>query len=276
VDVTLVLPRPLRLPLLFIGLGCVFALGCSSPSLPVTTQVNVEGTSCADSVRSMSFDVVSSNSLLPGAFVFGSANVVPVPTVTTPNSQTLHIATDLTNVNSGDAVSMIFQAAAYPNASISIQNMMWYTVPKAQQPASPACPPDHGPVIGTADTPGLGFHLEVSNPSPDPIVLPNGIEMAQTPTLYPPAELRRGGANEACSWTVACPAGIVIAPGSPPMMFDLPDAPDPSTQGVLLRYTSSEGGHEHYVVLQVDLTGETVKTEPTTWGAVKALYREQK
>jgi hypothetical protein len=260
---------------LYIGLGAVFALGCSGPSLPVTTDVNVEGTSCADSVKSMSFDVVSSNSLFLGTFLYGSNNVVPVPTVTNPNSQTLHIATDLTNVNSGDAVSMIFQAAAFPNASISIQNMMWYTVPKAQQPASPACPPEHGPVIGTSDSPGIGFHMEVSNPSPDPIVLPNGIEMAQTPTLYPPVELRRGGANEACDWHVVCPSGIVVAPGSPPMTFDLPDTPDASTQGVLLRYTSSEGGEDHYVVLQVDLTGGPVKTEPTTWGKVKALYRDK-
>jgi hypothetical protein len=254
----------------------VFALGCSGPSLPVTTDVNVDATSCADSVKSMSFDVVSSNSLFLGTFLYGSNNVVPVPTVTNPNSQTLHITTDLNGVNSGDNVSMIFQAAAFPNASVSVQNIMWYTVPKAQQPASPACPPDHGPVIGTSDLPGIGFHLEVSNPSPDPIVLPNGIEMAQSPTLYPPAELASGGTSEGAPWQVVSPPGIVIAPGSPPMLFDLPDAPDPSTQEVLLRYTSVSGGEHHFVVVGVDMRGGTVKTEPTTWGKVKALYREQK
>jgi hypothetical protein len=273
VDVKLVLPRSLRLPLLYAGIGAVFALGCSGPSVPVPVDVNVEGTSCADSVMSMSFDVVSSNGLLPGAFVFGSPNVVPVPTVTPTNSQTLHIATDLTNVNSGDAVTMVFQASAFPNASISIQNMMWYTVPKAQQPASPACPPEHGPVIGTSSLPGIGFHMEVSNPSADPIVLPNGIEMAQTSSLYPPAELARGGASESAPWQVVCPPGIVIAPGSPPMTFDLPDAPDASTQEVLLRYTSVAGGEHNFVVVGADMRGGTVKTEPSTWGAVKALYR---
>ena len=276
-DVTLVLPRPLRLPLLFVGIGAVFALGCSGPSVPVTTDVNVEGTSCADSVQSMSFDVVSSNGLLPGPFVYGSSNVVPTPTVTPTNSQTLHIASDLTGVNSGDAVSMVFQAAAFPNASISIQNMMWYTVPKAQQPASPACPPEHGPVIGTSDAPGLGFHMEVSNPGADPLFI-DQLELAETHDLLPASEVRWGGVDfEGLSWSPAMSPGVVLAPGTPPMEIDLPDIPSPGTAGALMRYSMhSSSGMEQRVIVQVDLIGGTVKTEPSTWGKVKALYREQK
>jgi len=276
VDVSLVLPRSLRLPLLYIGLGAVFALGCSGPSLPVTTDVNVEGTSCADSVKSMSFDVVSSNSLFLGTFLYGSNNVVPVPTVTNPNSQTLHIATDLTNVNSGDAVSMIFEAAAFPNASISIQNMMWYTVPKAQQPASPACPPEHGPVIGTSDSPGIGFHMEVSNPGADPLII-DQMEMATTPTLLPSGTVRWNDPDfEGMAWQSITTPGLVINAGAPPIIIDLPETPPAGTAGALMRYSAhSTSGMEQRAAVQVDMSFLPVATEPSTWGHIKALYRDK-
>jgi hypothetical protein len=251
----------------------VFALGCSGPSVPVETVVNVEATSCADSVLSMSFDIVSTGSMLPATYQYGSPNVIPIPSISGGGSS-FHVLAALDTVAAGDAVSMVFTAGAFPNASISIQNIQFYTAPPSQI-HFPACPPEQGATIGTSDGgPGLGFHMEVSNPGADPLFI-DQLELAETPALLPASEVRWGGSDfEGLSWNPAVPGGIALAPGTPPMVVDLPDIPTPGTAGAIMRYTMhSSSGMEQRVIVQVDLIGGTVKTEPSTWGAVKALYR---
>lgn len=251
----------------------MFALGCSGPSVPVQTDVNVEATSCVDGALSMSFDVVSTNTIFPGVYVYGSSNVIPIPAVT-GGGTSFHVVAALDTVAANEQVSMTFTAGAFPNATISIANIQFYTAPPAQAQI-PACPPEHALALGTGDSPGLGFHMEVSNAGTDPLVI-DQLELAQTPTLLSGGTVRWGGSDfEGLAWTPAMPGGIVIPPGTPPLMVDLPDTPSPGTQGVLMRYAvHSSSGMETRAAVQVDLNAP-VATEPTTWGRVKALYRNK-
>lgn len=273
-DVRLVLPRSLRLPLIYIGLGAVFALGCNGPAVPVRTDINVEAKSCVDGALSMSFDVVSSNALFPAIYLYGSSNVIPTP-VLTGGGSSFHVVADLDTVALGEAVAMTFSTSAFPNTSTSMQNIQFYTVP-ASQVGPPACPPEHGPVIGTSDGPGLGLHLEISNPGPDALIV-DELELAETSSLIPASQLYRGSPYIDYPIWIApptLPPGVALAPGSPPFIVDLPDVPSASTVAVLLRYSvHSPSGMESSAIVQVDLLGSTVATEPSTWGAVKALFR---
>jgi hypothetical protein len=273
VNVTLVLPKSLRLPLLYTGIALVFALGCSGPSVPVETVVNVEATSCVDGARAMSFDIVSTSAMLPAVYQYGSANVIPIPTISGGGSS-FHVLAGLTSgVVVGDQVSMTFTSGAFPNASISIQNIQFYTaVPSRIK--FPACPPEHGPVIATSDTPGLGLHMEISNDGADPLIV-DQMELAETPALLPASSVRWGDSDfEGLSWSAPIAPGIALAPGAPPIVVDLPELPTPGTVGALLRYAVHSGsGMEQRAIVQVDLIGHPVATEPSTWGAVKALYR---
>jgi hypothetical protein len=253
----------------------VFALGCSGPSVPVETDVNVEATSCVDSALAMSFDIVSTGSMLPATYQYGSPNVIPIPVISGGGSS-FHVLAALDTVAAGDAVSMVFTAGAFPNAAISIQNIQFYTVPPANI-HFPACPPEQGVVIATGDGgPGLGFHMEVSNPGADPLFI-DQMELAETPDLLPPSEVRWGGSDfEGLSWNAPIAPGMVLPPGTPPMVIDLPDVPSPGTTGALIRYAMhSSSGMEQRVIVQVDLFGSPVKTQSSTWGAVKALYRDK-
>ncbi|HET6463513.1 MAG TPA: hypothetical protein VFH33_06910, partial [Candidatus Krumholzibacteria bacterium] len=198
--------------------------------------------------------------------------VLGVPT-TTQGTNSIDVVADVDNVPLGGQVQMQFQGAVMMNASISITNVQFYTVPAAQLPHDPACPPANGPVIGTNDLPGIGFHLEVSNPSSEPIML-QSLELAESPIVYAPSEVRYGGACDGASWVSASPP-IMLAPGTPPLVIDLPDAMAPSTIATLLRYTAVYGGGVHRVVVEGDLLGGTVATQPTTWGKVKSLYRDK-
>jgi len=166
VDLSLILPRSLRIPVLLSGLAFVIALGCNGPSVPVPVDINMEAKSCVDGALSMSFDIVASNSLFPATYQYGSSNVIPVPSIS-GSATSFHVVAGLDTVETGEAVSMSFSSSAFPNTSTSIQNIQFYTVPVSQV-GPPACPPEHGPVIGTSDGPGIGIHLEISNSSPDP------------------------------------------------------------------------------------------------------------
>lgn len=271
-DVKLVLPRSLRLPLLYIGLGAVFALGCSSP-VPVETTIDVEAESCADNVLAMSFDVISTNALFPGVYQYGTPNVIPFPT-TSAVSGGFHVVAALDSVMTGESVQMTFSASAFGNSTISIQNIQFYTVPPAQI-HFPACPPTQGVTIATGEAPGLGFHMEVSNPSADPMVI-DQMEMAEAPTLLAGPQVHFGSPDlEGLAWSPTSLSGTVLAPGTPPIIVDLPDIPTPGTDGVLMRYVMhSSSGAESSCIVQVDLSSLPVPTRPSTWGAVKALYRD--
>lgn len=269
-DVSLVLPRSLRSTFLtIIGLLGVFALACNSG--PQTVNISVDEPSCVDGAQSMTFTIQSSNSIFLPVYVMGNPYVLGVPT-TTQGTNSIDVVADVDNVPLGGQVQMMFQGAVMMNASISITNVQFYTVPAAQLPHDPACPPANGPVIGTNDLPGIGFHLEVSNPTPEPIII-QSLEMAESPVVYPPAEVCYGCASESAPWVSVSPGGIVLAPGSPPLVFDLPDAMAPSTIATLLRYTAVYAGGVHRAVVEGDLLGGTVATQPTTWGKVKSLYR---
>jgi len=274
VDLSLILPRSLRIPVLLSGLAFVFALGCNGPSVPVPVDINMEATSCVDGALSMSFDIVASNSLFPATYQYGSSNVIPVPSIS-GSATSFHVVAGLDTVAAGDAVAMTFSSSAFPNTTTSIQNIQFYTVPVTQV-GPPACPPEHGPVIGTSDGPGIGIHLEISNSSPDPLVI-DQLEMAEVTDLIPPSGFYRGSKYiDYPIWIppTTLPPGTVLAPGSPPLIVDLPETPAAGTAGVLLRYiTHSSSGVESSAMMQVDLSFLPVATKATTWGKVKSLYR---
>jgi len=275
VNVKLVSPRSLRLPLLYIGLGAVFALGCNN-LVPVETTIDVESESCTDNALAMSFDVVSTAAMFPGVFQYGTPNVIPIPGVT-PISGGFHVLAALDSVMTGESVQMTFSAGAYPNASITIQNIQYYTVPPAQI-HFPACPPATAVTVATGDSPGIGFHMEISNSGADPLIL-DQMEMAETPTLVPGPEMHWGGSDfEGLAWAPSptLPPGIALAPGTPPITVDLPDLPSAGSAGVLMRYIVHSGsGMESRAAVQVDLSSLPVATQPATWGKVKSLYRDK-
>jgi len=274
VDVSLVLPRSLRIPLLLSGLAFVIALGCNGPAVPVPIDINVEAQSCVDGALSMSFDIVASNALFPATYQYGSSNVIPIPTLT-GSSTSFHVTADLDTVAVNDAVSMTFSSSAFPNTTTSIQNIQFYTVPVAQLPHDPACPPeDDGPVIAVENMPGLGWHLEVSNPSSAPIVLEK-LEVASVSTpLSRPLQHWDSPVLESVGWQVVRPPGTVLLPGTPAEFFDLPDTPPPGTQATLCRYIATSGGQEHRAIVQAYFFGGPVATKSRTWGEVKTLFRE--
>jgi len=81
-------------------------------------------------------------------------------------------------------------------------------------------------------------------------------------------------ASEALTWsslfvgTMAPQQAIVI---------DLPDgvvntAPQPGA--ILLRYTSNAGGAEQRALYHLEVAEQPISTENTTWGSIKALYRD--
>lgn len=273
-NVKLVLPRRLRLPLLYIGLGAVFALGCNN-AVPVETHIDVNAESCVDNALSMSFDVVSTSVMFPGVYQYGTPNVIPFPT-TSPITGGFHVVAALDSVMNGEGVQLAFSAGAFPNGNITIQNIQFYTVPVTQV-APPACPPEHGPTIGTSTSPGLGFHMEVSNSGPDPLFV-DQLEMAETPTLLPGSEMHFGSSTfEGLAW-VPLPAlpPVVLVPGGPPLILDLPEAPSSGSAAVLMRYTShSSSGVSSRAAVQVDLSSLPVAVQPSTWGKVKSLYRDK-
>src|SRR4029079_18501119 len=190
VDLSLILPRSLRIPVLLSGLAFVIALGCNGPSVPVPVDINMEAKSCVDGALSMSFDIVASNSLFPATYQYGSSNVIPAPSIS-GSATSFHVVAGLDTVETGEAVSMSFSSSAFPNTSTSIQNIQFYTVPVSQV-GPPACPPEHGPVIGTSERPRIGIRLESANSSPDPLFI-DELEMAEVTDLIPPSEFYRGG-----------------------------------------------------------------------------------
>lgn len=270
-NVSLILPGSLRRTLLYTGVGLVFALGCSN-TVPVHTDIAVDMPSCVDGALSMTFDVVSTQGILIASYQGGSGQVVGIPTII-PGTNSFSVIADLDTVALGDVVSMNFVASAFMNATIGAQNIQFYTVPSAQLPQPSACPPAQGPLIGTGDLPGIGFHLQVSNPTAEPMTLER-LELAETPALLPNSALGWGNPDlESLPWHSPLAPGMPLIPGTPPIVIDLPDSPSPSTHGTLLRYVATFHGDKYRAIIQADLVGGTVSTQQTTWGAVKALYR---
>lgn len=270
-NVSLILPNSFRRTLLYTGVGLVFALGCST-TVSVHTDIAVEMPSCVDGALSMTFDVVSTQGILIASYLGGSGQVVGVPTIV-PGTNMFSVTADLDTVALGDVISMNFVAQAFMNASIGAQNIQFYTVPASQLPQPPGCPPAQGPVIGTGDLPGLGFHMEVSNPTSEPMTLER-LELVETPALLPNSALDWGNPTlESLPWHSPLAPGMPLAPGTPPIVIDLPDSPSPSTHGTLMRYVATYHGEEYRAIIQADLLGGTISTQPTTWGAVKALYQ---
>lgn len=271
-NVPVILPHSLRRTLLYTGVALVFALGCNT-GVPSQVDVAVEAESCIDGALSMTFTVASTQALFLPQYQYGSPNIIGIPTMV-PGTNSFFVTADLDTLALGEVVSMNFGAAAQLNASIGAQNIEFYAVPAAQLPQPSGCPPTQGPVIGTGDLPGLGFHLTISNPTPEPITL-DQLELAETSTILPSTMIGWGNpVLESLAWQSPLAPGTMLMPGTPPLVVDLPDVSLPATHGTLLRYASTHNGQMHRAIVQADLVGGTVTITPTTWGAVKALYRD--
>lgn len=270
-DVTLVLPPTLRRSLILAGLAAVLALGCNSG--PMSADIVIEEPSCVEGALSMTFTVTSSNTVALANYVIGSAHVIGTPAIIQgANSFDVIAALNPTAIN--DVVTMKFSAIVSMNGALSVSNVQFYTVPPAQIPEIPECPPTHGPVIGTDDLPGLGAVLTIANPSPVPIML-NTLQIAEATVVLPPQLLEWGYFDSGTiPYVNAVPSMTLLLSGSPPIIVDLPDAPSPGTQATLMRYDATYGGANHRVIVQGDLVSGPVRTQMTTWGAVKALYKQ--
>jgi hypothetical protein len=270
VNLSLVLRSPFRRTLLCVGVGVVFALGCNSG--PMQMDITVEEPACVGGALSMTFTVLGSNPISLVTYQGGSADIVGTPTII-PGTNNFDVVAELNGVPINQHVTLKFSGISSMNASFSIQNVQFYTVPPAQLPQQPECPPAHGPVIGTNDQPGLGTVLEVSNPTPVPIQMLM-LELVESPAVLSNSEMEWGHPTlEALPWAAPIAPGTMLPPGSPPMVIDLPDALAPSTHATLLRYMAAYNGATHRAIVQGDVTNGSVATEPSTWGKVKALYR---
>ena len=250
----------------------VFALGCSIP--PISTEQSLELHSCVDGARSVRFVAVIGPMVTTADAQAGSSNIIGTPDVQFfgPGVQ---VTAELDNVPLGDPVTFLLSATAVGyEISVTVTDVAFYTVPPDQIPPDPDCTPASSPEFTLANETalGLGLVLNVSNPSSQPMML-TVLDLTESPNLLPPSSLDWTNPDfNALPWHTAVGGGTSLDPAAPPLVIDLPDAA-PGAEAALLRFHSfSEGGPMRGIV-QASLVEGTVATRPTTWGAVKALYR---
>jgi hypothetical protein len=101
------------------------------------------------------------------------------------------------------------------------------------------------------------------------------IEGATSPLPLDETQVYPGSpASEALAWTTLF-AGTMGPQQT--TLIDLPDgvvnnAPQPGA--ILLRYTSNVNGVEQRAMYHLAVAGQPISTESTTWGSIKALYRD--
>jgi hypothetical protein len=250
----------------------VFALGCSHT--PITTEQSLELHSCLGGARSVRFTAAIGPMVTTADAQAGSSNIIGTPDVQFLGFG-VQVTAELDNVALGDPVTFLLSATTLGyEVSVEVIDVAFYTVPPDQIPPDPECTPASSPEFTLANETalGLGLVLNVSNPTSQPMML-TMLDLTESPNLLPPSSLDWTNPDfNALPWHTAVGGGTSLDPAAPPLVIDLPDTA-PGAEAALLRFSSfSEGGPMRGIV-QASLVEVPLATTPTTWGAVKALYR---
>jgi hypothetical protein len=275
--------RPLRYSperLLLTGAACaVLALGCG-PVMEITASVTAK--SCTDNAQTMRFFMQSTSGISAVNFAGGTPNVKGIPYGYSDGS-TLHlwILCELLNVNRGDKVTVkmknyvfVANTLTVSLADVAFFQAPWYTYPDIPDCAGVHTPqftitqpvPNHGAAHATSSD---GLTVQVTNPNALPMSLVQ-LDFAEAPDALDAALLDWDNPTlNALPWQAT--GGATLDVGAPPLTVDLPGSA--AGHAILCRYISVYDGMEVDVIMQANLS-PPLATKNSTWGGVKALYRD--
>jgi len=270
----------LNQPLLVAAVCLVLALGCTQ-TMPI--EVVLDARSCTDDALTMGFTMHTTSLVINYQFLGGTPNVNGIPIVYGNNIQKdAFFLVDLNHAMQGDKVEVKYASHVELAPTLTIQladvafyKAMWNTYPTvpdcavAQTPKFTVTQPV--PPGSPARTSSDNLTLEVADPGPLPMLLTD-LDLAEVPAVLPPEALDWDSpVFNALSWQAGAPFGATLDPSGAPMVLNLPGTT--SAGAVLCRFISDYDGMEVRGIVQVDLSGAALKSSPSTWGAVKALYR---
>jgi hypothetical protein len=167
-----------------------------------------------------------------------------------------------------------------PTLTVTLADVAFYRQPASSFPTVPDCAVVQSPKFtitqpvppgNAAPASSENLMVEVADPGALPLSIV-ALDFAEAPGMLPPDQLDWDApAFNALSWQQEAPGGLVLDAAAPPAVINLPGAT--SAPAVLCRFISIYDGMEVRGILQVDVAGTALRTAPSTWGAVKALYR---
>lgn len=261
---------------LVLGAGALVLLACGcSLTPPMAIQCVLATKSCTDDAKTMTFRMQSSSPILTVTYLGGTPNVVGIPIAYSGGSTLdIHVVTDLNDADFGEPVAVKF--ASYVNVAnyltVSLSDVAFFKLPSYANPEIPDCAVIQAPWFKIHSDVSNGLTLDVSNASALPLTLVS-LDLVELPDLLPVSALDWDDpVFNALPWQPAVPAGGTVLDGaSPPIMVDLPDAAA-GGPAILCRFISIYDGQEIRGIMQANLD-TPLATKATTWGKVKALYR---
>jgi hypothetical protein len=260
----------------------VFALACEQPKATFTLQLE----SCIEGAQSMKLDIATSPSIAFASIASTSSNVNDAVIESTAPGQFTVVA-HFNSLALHEVVELTLECGTLgsPPQEAAVSNVVFYSTP---EPGSEdPCPPSGTPTVTVLDA-ICGPTIELSNThNPAPIYVPL-VQLATAPEALAESHLHWGDAElEALPWcTQFTSEFVLINPFTDVFSVCLNDAnavcgsataaaqDGPEPGAVLLRFDSLYNGLHHRGIVQIDLfTGHTLQTEATSWGRVKALYR---
>jgi hypothetical protein len=255
------------------SLGIVRMGGCAS--IPLSTTDAVQTQSCMAGAQAVRFTMTYSDATvgLPHFFA-GSLNLDGVPTVVDLGGA-YQVTAKLHPVALGEVVQMVFEAVCLGfGGPAEVSGVEFFAVPPDDIPG-PSCKEGVSPAFALVDHALYGAVLQASNPATQPLAL-STLQLVESPTVLDPSILDWSNSTfNALPWQNAINGTAILDPAGQPLVVDLPEQTLPGTQAVLCRFVCFDQGMEFRGIVQASLTGGSVATRPTTWGAVKALYRRE-
>jgi hypothetical protein len=239
---------------------------------PTTYEIQqvIQAESCTDGAVAMQAQVQASG-YMALTFDAASANVVGEPLELPIGLASLLVA-ELNAVNTGDEVMLRYDARITTTGflAVSVTDIAFYTTPW-EEGHPPDCSPADGPAVEVVTDAFYGLYLRIRNPGPLPMMI-TSLELAES-DLLPPSSLDWNNDEfNALPWVPVVQSGTMLDAGAPALIVDLPDVAS-NRPAALCRVISVYDGHEVRGITQVNLAGQPVAVQSTTWGALKALYR---
>jgi hypothetical protein len=250
------------------ALALALIAGCTNIPQVIDTAVTVN--SCTGNALAMRVTGTYGPFVTGISWNGGSSNIVGTPTIN-DYGISFEVIAELNHVSLGEPVTLDLLATAIVGSGIGISDVEFFTVPP-DSIVGDGCKAGSSPEFGLANTQGA-VKLELTAPA-EPLIL-GMLQLAESPDVLSPSSLDWSDpVFNALSWHDAVVGATPLDPAGPPLVVDLPGTTTPGTKAVLCRFTSIENGMELRGIVQTQLTGP-LASEPTTWGAVKALYRSR-